>query len=271
MAVIVDNIGGTLPKYKDQDTEKELTAAEQSRLKGAIEIFLQTKKKEDIKADPQMQNPLTLVPAFASSDAPNAPKFVVDFAVTVFDSATEKATVTITNLENLLPVSGDVPAINVLSGAERFVDGGMHVGIAIELSSDGKTSILTIPDVGEVKNGKSPVYITKPLVLKLSKLETFLKNKKVTLPAEVSRLLNDAQLSCDAFYFTANDGPLLMMFQVRFTKGLIASLTGDKDIGELFDIKGAAVRVFRSKQEDFAALQHYAAELRDVRALPAGS
>jgi hypothetical protein len=157
--------------------------------------------------------------------------------------------------------SSPVPAVNVISGAESLLGTETHVGIAVRVKSSGGPSVLVIPDVNGAKTGAYPVYITKPITLELEKLQTFLKNKGVTLPEALSNLLKDTSIACNAFYFTANNGPLLMMFNLQFNKGLIASLTGDKDIGELFDIEGVAVRVFRCAEDKFPALQKYAEEL----------
>ena len=254
-------------KYNDVD----LTPEQQTALSGKIKSFLEdTKTEPDLPKDDQTAKAFTL---FDFQFTGTGPKLAVDFTVTKFTGAepTRTAEVSLTSIAEP-QTSASVPQINVLSGAEGFVDDKTHVGIAVELTSSGKTSVLTIPDIGAVKSGESPVYITKPIKLELARLNKFLKNKKVTLPDEVSRLLNDTSLSCDAFYFTANGGPLLMFFQLQFTKGLIASLTGDPDIGELFDIKSAAVRVLRCPNpEALKVLQDYAEELRDERALPPAS
>ena len=154
-----------------------------------------------------------------------------------------------------------VPAVNVISGAESLLGTETHVGITVRIKSSGGPSVLVIPDVKGAKTGAYPVYITKPITLELAKLQKFLANKKVELPKELSDLLKDTSVACNAFYFTANNGPLLMMFTLQFNKGLIASLTGDPDIGDLFDIEGVSARVFRCAEDKFPALQKYAAEL----------
>jgi hypothetical protein len=252
MAITVEL--SSTPKYKNID----LTPEQQTKLKTAIETFLKDKEK-DLAEEPAKEKNFTLL----SSEFIANTTLEVDFAVTQYEGS-GKTTVQVKSLAEP-QTSVAVPETNVISGVEEFLDGQNHVGIAITVESDGKTSVLTIPDVGKVTAGGSPVYITKPIVLKLDNLRKFLNKKKVTLPPAIDGLLKDASLSCDAFYFTANSGPLLMMFQLQFTKGLIASLTGDKDIGELFDIKGAAVRVFRCSKEKFPTLESYAAELRGER------
>ena len=47
----------------------------------------------------------------------------------------------------------------------------------------------------------------------------------------------------------------------KFDKGLIGTLTGDPDLGNLFDIQGAAVRVIRCPPSSFDVLKQYAAGL----------
>ena len=51
------------------------------------------------------------------------------------------------------------------------------------------------------------------------------------------------------------------MFALKFDKGLIGTLTGDEDLGNLFDIQGAAVRVLRCPKGSYEVLQKYAAGL----------
>jgi hypothetical protein len=52
-----------------------------------------------------------------------------------------------------------------------------------------------------------------------------------------------------------------MMFALKFDEGLIGTLTGDPDLGKLFDIQGAAVRVIRCPLTSFDVLKKYAAGL----------
>ena len=73
-------------------------------------------------------------------------------------------------------------------------------------------------------------------------------------------LIEDTTISCEAFYFTTN-GPLLMMFALRFNRGMIESLTNDPALGALFDVKGASVRILRCKPEAFDTLKDYVAAL----------
>lgn len=153
-----------------------------------------------------------------------------------------------------------MPPVDVLSGAESLADSATHYGISVRVKSSGGPSVLMIPDVKGVRSGAFPVYITRPISLELKKLEAFL-SRKAPLPQEISGLLKDSSVSCNALYYTANNGPLLMMFSLQFNKGLIASLTGDSDLGDLFDIEGVSARVIRCAEDKFPLLQKYAAEL----------
>jgi hypothetical protein len=139
------------------------------------------------------------------------------------------------------------------------VDGQTHTGVAVLVTSDGNPSTLMIPDVTRISEGQ-PVYITKPIRIDGANLKTFLTKKGVNLDAKVVKLIEDTKISCEAFYWT-KDGPLLMMFALKFDKGLIETLTGDADLGNLFDIQGAAVRVFRCPKSSFDVLKQYAAGL----------
>ena len=155
--------------------------------------------------------------------------------------------------------TADASTSVILSGAEKQTDGQTHFGVAVMVSSDGKPSTLMIPDVAGVATGE-PVFITKPIRINGKNLKAFLKNKGVELPDAINNLIEDTQISCEAFYYTKN-GPLLMMFALKFEEGLIASLTGDEDLGKLFDLKGAALRVIRCDEKNFNILKQYAAGL----------
>jgi hypothetical protein len=148
---------------------------------------------------------------------------------------------------------------DVLSGADKLLDGDTHTGIAVLVSSDGSPSTLMIPDVTRISEGQ-PVYITKPIRIDGVHLKTFLEKKNIKLPTAVANLIEDTKISCEAFYWT-KDGPLLLMFALKFDKGLIGTLTGDEDLGNLFDIQGAAVRVLRCPKGSYEVLQKYAAGL----------
>ena len=174
-----------------------------------------------------------------------------------------------------------VPEVaTVLSGInDQFLDGKVHAGVAINVSSSGVLSTLMIPDVTGVANGNSPVYITKPIMTAGKKLTAFLDAKKIVLPDKAKAVLSDTSIALNAFYFN-NDrtsekeledgkkettvlstGTILMSFEITFDKGLISSLTGDDSFKELFDVQGASLRVLRCSKQDFPTLQDYAKEL----------
>lgn len=164
----------------------------------------------------------------------------------------------------------------VLSGADELADGRAHVGIAVNLTSGGKPSTLVIADVTKVtaETNAAPVYLTRPISLKFDNLMKFLQSKGVDIPKELGGFMAAIELSCDAFYFS-KDGPLLMMFSLANTEGIIKSLTGDDDLGQLFDVNGGSVRIFRCSKDKLPVLQAYAAELAGepvpAPKLPSGS
>ena len=147
----------------------------------------------------------------------------------------------------------------VLSGAEKLLDGQIHTGVAVLVTSDGKPSTLMIPDITRVKEG-APVYITDPIRINGENLKKFLKEKNLMAEDNpITNLIENTMISCEAFYYS--NGPLLMMFAIQFKNGLIESLTGDSALGALFDIQGASVRVLRCPEKSFDVLKQYAAEL----------
>jgi hypothetical protein len=168
----------------------------------------------------------------------------------------------------------------VLSGADKLLGGSLHVGVAVQVTSDGKPSTLMITDITKIAQGY-PIYITKPIRIKGANLATFLEKKQVALPDAVKGLIGKTSISCEAFYYagsappaesTNNPAPtapqvattasiLLMVFALQFNEGLIKSLTGDEALGALFDIEGASVRLFQCPEASYKILQNYVAEL----------
>jgi|SRR5215469_5651034 len=179
----------------------------------------------------------------------------------------------IENVENNKPekavaLAQPVAPPAVLSGAEKLLDGTTHVGVAVQVTSDGKPSTLMITDITQIGKGY-PIYITKPVRIKGANLKTFLANKGAVMPEKLQKLIEDTSISCEAFYFAGSTGAdnkttasiLLMMFALQFQDGLITTLTGDADIGGLFDIQGASVRLFKCPEGSYKILQNYTAEL----------
>lgn len=153
----------------------------------------------------------------------------------------------------------------VMSGAEDLADGLTHVGMAVMMTSAGKPSTVVISDVTRIGEG-APVYITKPMILEFKKLEAFLEGNGVQMDSSLKGFMRGIDLSCDAFYYSHN-GPLLMMFSLTSADGIIKSVVKGKDeklgeqLGDLFDVKGGSVRIFRCSRDKLPVLQAYAAEL----------
>lgn len=175
---------------------------------------------------------------------------------------------------------------DVLAGADTLMNGKLRVGVEVRVKSGSGSSALRIADVTRISKGE-PVYIAKPIRLEGKNLKKFLIGKEILheeeekdgqgvvikdgqgnpkkkLKEAYGRLIDDATISCQAFYFTVGDNnPLLMMFDLQLKEGLIKTLTNDEDLGNLFDITGASVRLLRCKEEDFPKLQAYAAQLAE--------
>lgn len=64
--------------------------------------------------------------------------------------------------------------------------------------------------------------------------------------------------------YSIDEGPLLMVFSITFGDGLITELTGEEQIGKLFDIKGGSVRVVRCPHEKEGVLKDYVKMLRQA-------
>ena len=162
--------------------------------------------------------------------------------------------------------------LTLLAGAEKFVDVSKdaHTGISFYVSCNREDdSTVMIPDLAKIGDG--PVYITKPVTIRGNNLKLFLKSKgifpdpekeKDKKPSPLEKFIADANISCEAFYYT-KDGPLLMVFQIELKEGLLTDL-GGKQLGDLFEIHGASVRVLRCPNADaFKTLQEYCANLSE--------
>jgi hypothetical protein len=162
----------------------------------------------------------------------------------------------------LQATSGDEAELTVppgiLAGAEdpSFADGKNHISLAIMLKSSSGPTTLMIPDAtGTAKK----CFITRPIKLELGRLKTYLEKKDIKLPEQLGNVLTESEISCEALYYSS--GPFLMMFSVTINKGLIATLTGDADLGDMFDLTGASIRVVRYPKGEFKVLEDYVAEL----------
>jgi hypothetical protein len=190
-----------------------------------------------------------------------------------------------------------VPSGTVLAGADKLFDSDPHVGVAIEVAASGKISHLIIADALSVSEG-APIFITAPVRIEGQYLKNYLKSKEFALPESIENLLKNLKISCEAFYFSTQkkalseaeakkyvldrhlsasttptdtevvagyeveDGPLLMVFEVKVDGGLIGTLTKDKDLGALFDVNSIMVRVLRCPSSKRQVLEDY------VRSLP---
>jgi len=166
-----------------------------------------------------------------------------------------------------LQVAGDRGLLKYLGGTESFLDNQDHIGVAIRVTSaGGKESNLVISDVKKEVSYEAPVFITQTVRLELSRLEEFLKDQGISMPGPLKNVLKGTALSCDAFYYTGKDGPLLMVFTLDFDAGkehggLIKELSGSEALGKLFDVTGVSLRVFRCSKEDFKRLKDYCTTL----------
>jgi hypothetical protein len=174
---------------------------------------------------------------------------------------------------------------SVLAGTENYKANETQVGLALRMTSSGVPSTLMIPDVTKVAKGGegAEVYITKPISLEGKNLKRFLINKKIlTLKNEadkdkpdpevkeaVGKFLSIVEISLEAFYFNKT-GPWLMQFNLNTEApgpgnskiGIIGTMTDDPDLGLLFDVLGASVRVFKCNDAaQYKVLQRYAADL----------
>jgi hypothetical protein len=154
-------------------------------------------------------------------------------------------------------------ASTLLAGAEKFVGGEKptHTSIAINVvTNSNDLSTIMIPDVENIGGG--PVYITRPVMIHGPSLRDFINAKVIKLDKKVEEFIADTYISCEAFYYTEK-GPLLMVFELKFKEGLLKTL-GGKEVGDLFDVRGASFRVLRCpKPEDLETLKKYCATLSE--------
>jgi hypothetical protein len=138
-----------------------------------------------------------------------------------------------------------VPArLQLAAEPSTILDGKVHVGFAVGLTSDGKASAVVVPDVTGVIAGTAPVYLAKPVKLKLEKLYAYLDKKadgatkSLKDNPALTGFLNATSVSVDSLYYkrasivtpakVAPDTPapevrgedqiLLMQFALNFTE-----------------------------------------------------
>jgi len=167
-----------------------------------------------------------------------------------------------------LQIAGDEKLLKYLGGTGGLTgnDGkDCHFGVSIQIkSAEGTESSLVISDVKKKASLEAPVFITKAVKLELNDLKEFLNKQGADLDKvePLKNLLATTEITCDAFYYTGETGPLLMMFGLNFDAseehgGLIESLSGSKELGKLFDIKGVSLRVFRCNNKNLKRLRDY--------------
>lgn len=180
--------------------------------------------------------------------------------------------------DNELQLAGDRGSLKYLGGTEGLLDNQTYVGVSVHVTSAGGTkSSLVISQVNNISD-KTPVFITNPVKLDLSNLEKFLTDHDIPMPDPVRNVLKGTSISCDAFYYTGKDGPLLMMFALDFDAkkekenkakkeqgkaqgGLIANLSGSQELGQLFDVTGVSLRVLRCDDKHFKRIKDYCTAL----------
>jgi hypothetical protein len=125
-----------------------------------------------------------------------------------------------------------------------------------------------------IEEGGDPVSIPKPDMVQGKDFKAFLVAKGILhkkagsdeIEEPIGALLKDAPFTMYAFYFT-NRGPFLMMINLEMKSadksgkevGVIAELTGDSDLEQLFVVKDARARVVCSTKGSFEVLHCYAA------------
>jgi len=156
-----------------------------------------------------------------------------------------------------VPAATPVPPIGIGEGLfspNAGADGKMHVGVSIDLVTDGHPASLLIENPGAEngteEGGGASMCLTRPLNIKFENLETYLEGK-VTLTDELRRLLVATELDCTALYYR-NGGPTLVNIGLKSADktGLIESLSGSKDLGKLFDITGVSLRVLKCPKSE---------------------
>jgi hypothetical protein len=132
-----------------------------------------------------------------------------------------------------------------------------------------------------IEEGKEPIYITRPTELNGKDLKDLLVAKGILhkkadsdeMKEPIGGFLKDATITVEAFYFI-DKGPFLMMFDMGTkTKdksgnevGVVAGLTGDNDLDQLFVATGASARVLCCTKGSFETLRRYVAELSAKKA-----
>jgi hypothetical protein len=157
-----------------------------------------------------------------------------------------------------LEVRRDRTVRTFLAGADKMkgkTDARISLAINVATNRDDLSTIM----ITDLKEFDGPVYITNPVRINGANLKKLLEGK-VRLDDKVKKCIEDGMISCEAFYYTKS-GPLLMVFQLNFEKGLLTDLGGE-EVGNLFDIHGASLRVLRVPNDQaLETLEEYCAAL----------
>lgn len=157
-----------------------------------------------------------------------------------------------------------VPAIDIGEGLfspNVAADGKTHVSVSVDLKTGDQPASLLIDNPGAERGtdegGGASMCLTRPLNIKFENLETYLA-EKVTLTAELRRLLVATELDCNALYYR-DGGPTLVNIGLKSADrtGLIESLSGSKDLGKLFDITGVSLRILNCPEACRKELEAY--------------
>ncbi len=159
-----------------------------------------------------------------------------------------------------LEVRKDRTVKTFLAGADKMkgkTDARISLAINVATNRDDLATIM----ITDLKEFDGPVYITSPVKIRGANLKILLEKKaNVKLNERVAKCIEDGMISCEAFYYTKS-GPLLMVFQLNFEKGLLTDLGGE-EVGDLFDIHGASLRVLRVPNDQaLETLEEYCAAL----------
>ncbi len=103
------------------------------------------------------------------------------------------------------------------------------------------------------------VVIPKRSNIDGKELKAFFKARGPDLPTTIGNLIVDTAIWCYAFYYSKD--VVLTIFTLRSETGLIATLTGDANLGNLFELKGAAMRLSKCPKASINVLEKYVTSL----------
>lgn len=150
----------------------------------------------------------------------------------------------------------------------RF-DANVHSSRELHVASCGKASTLCILDI--TPQSVPPFFIPKSVVIEGTVIRDFLDKTGIEVPERLRGTLSGSKVSLSAFYYdprspqgdqaVQDSGPLLMIFEIKLDKGLMADLMGP-EVGSIFDVYGASLRLLRiPTKDDLETLKRYWATL----------